>query len=79
MAPKVVKPDDEPMKTMLQKHKHIEINGKSVSFNDLINSPLQENWGDDYDRDTLLFIQSWLRGEKVFPITTLYWRKNDAG
>lgn len=58
------------MKTMPQKHKHVAINGKSVSFNDLINSPLQENWGGDYDRDTLLFIQSWLRGEKVFPITT---------
>ena len=58
------------MKTIPRKYKHFEINGKSVSFNDLINNPLQETWVDNYERDTLLFIQSWLRGEKFFAINT---------
>lgn len=55
---------------MSEENKYLEINGKKVFFDDLINMRVSEKWKDAYERDTLQFIQSWLKGKKEFTIHT---------
>lgn len=47
-----------------------EINGKKVYYQELIDAPLEKNWRDGYEKDTLQFIRSWLKGRQEFTVPT---------
>ena len=55
---------------MPHESKYVTINGKKITFEELTDAHLEETWEDVYERNTLQFIQSWLRGEEEFTVPT---------